>query len=96
MKENLYQIKYKNGDIMTTRAYSMILKDNKVYQYPFDNGIPSIFNGSNIAYIKCIERNNNLERKQERETFVGFRPSVINHAKNYTRKQKHKKDYSAE
>ena len=30
------------------------------------------------------------------ETFVGFRPSVINHAKNYTRKQKHKKDYFAE
>lgn len=37
-----------------------------------------------------------LKRKQERETFVGFRSSVINHAKNYTRKQKHKKDYSAE
>lgn len=37
-----------------------------------------------------------LKRKQERETFVGFRPSVINHGKNYTRKQKHKKDYLAE
>lgn len=37
-----------------------------------------------------------LKRKQERETFVGFRPSVIDHAKIYTRKQKHKKPYSAE
>ena len=35
-----------------------------------------------------------LKRKQGRETFVGFRPSSINHAKNYTRKQKHKKDYA--
>lgn len=35
-----------------------------------------------------------LKRKKERETFVGFRPSVINHAKIYTRKQKHKKGYS--
>ena len=35
-----------------------------------------------------------LKRKQERETFVGFRPSVINHGKNYTRKQKHKKAWS--
>lgn len=65
MKENLYQIKYKNGNIITTRAYSMILKDNKVYQcckqYPFDNGVPSVFDGSYIAYIKCIERNNNLD-----------------------------------
>ena len=37
-----------------------------------------------------------LKRKTERETFVGFRPSVMNHAKNYTRKQKHKKNYSEE
>lgn len=35
-----------------------------------------------------------LKRKKERESFVGFRPSVINHAKNYTRKQKHKKAWS--
>lgn len=35
-----------------------------------------------------------LKRKKERESFVGFRPSVINHAKNYTRKQKHKKSWS--
>ena len=37
-----------------------------------------------------------LKRKKERETFVGFRPSSIDHAKIYTRKQKHKKDYSTE
>ena len=37
-----------------------------------------------------------LKRKKERETFVGFRPSSIDHAKIYTRKQKHKKDYSAD
>ena len=35
-----------------------------------------------------------LKRKQERETFVGFRPSVIDHAKIYNRKRKHKKAYS--
>ena len=35
-----------------------------------------------------------LKRKQERETFVGFRPSSIDHAKIYTRKRKHKKPYS--
>ena len=27
-----------------------------------------------------------LKRKQEREALVALRPSVINHAKNYTRK----------
>lgn len=37
-----------------------------------------------------------LKRKKERETFVGFRPSVMNHGKNYTRKVKHKKAYSAD
>ena len=35
-----------------------------------------------------------LKRKKERETFIGFRPSSIDHAKIYTRKRKHKKDYS--
>ena len=44
-----------------------------------------------------IEKNvEKLKHKQKRETFVGFRPSVINHGKNYTRKIKHKKAYSAE
>ncbi|MBO7714983.1 MAG: hypothetical protein J6S85_15550 [Methanobrevibacter sp.] len=37
-----------------------------------------------------------LKRKKERETFVGFRPSVIDHAKIYSRKRKHKKAYSEE
>ena len=37
-----------------------------------------------------------LKRKKERKTFVGFRPSVIDHAKIYSRKRKHKKAYSAE
>lgn len=35
-----------------------------------------------------------IKRKKERETFVGFRPSSIDHGKIYTRKRKHKKDYS--
>lgn len=35
-----------------------------------------------------------LKRKKERETFVGFRPSVIDHDKIYTRKRKHKKDWA--
>jgi len=47
--------------------------------------------------MTMIKKNiDKLKRKQERETFVGFRPSVIDHGKNYTRKQKHKKAYSAE
>ena len=37
-----------------------------------------------------------LKRKAERETFVGFRPSVIDHGKIYNRKRKHKKAYSEE
>ena len=37
-----------------------------------------------------------LKRKQERETFIGFRPSSIDHAKNYTRKQKHKENFRTE
>ena len=42
-----------------------------------------------------LEKNKQKQkRKQERESFVGFRPSIINHAKNYTRKQKHKKAWS--
>lgn len=35
-----------------------------------------------------------LKRKKERESFVGFRPSVIDHKKVYNRKVKHKKTYS--
>ena len=37
-----------------------------------------------------------IKRKAERETFVGFRPSVIDHGKIYSRKRKHKKAYSEE
>ena len=46
---------------------------------------------------KMLKKNaDKLKRKQERETFVGFRPSVIDHKKIYNRKAKHKKAYSAE
>lgn len=48
---------------------------------------------------RCVMLDKNkakLKRKKERETFVGFRPSSIDHAKIYTRKRKHKKDYSAD
>lgn len=45
-------------------------------------------------FIMLKKNADKLKRKQERETFVGFRPSVMNHAKNYTRKQKHKKNWS--
>ena len=47
-------------------------------------------------YIMLDKNKAKLKRKAERETFVGFRPSSINHAKIYTRKRKHKKDYSEE
>ena len=65
MKENTYKIIYKNGNSMNVKALSMILKDGKVYQTckatPFDNPVPSIFDGSKIKSIECIERNNNID-----------------------------------
>ena len=48
----------------------------------------------NRRYIMLDKNKAKLKRKQERETFVGFRPSVIDHKKIYNRKEKHKKDYS--
>ena len=42
-----------------------------------------------------LEKNKaKLKRKAERETFVGFRPSSIDHGKIYNRKRKHKKDWA--
>lgn len=68
MKENVYKINYKNGNSITTKAYSMWLKDEKLYQccraYPFDNGVPSVIDGSKIASVECIEKNNDLEMDQ--------------------------------
>jgi hypothetical protein len=61
MKENIYKISYKNGNSMNIKALSMILKDGKVYQTckasPFDNPLPSVFDGTKINSIECIEQN---------------------------------------
>lgn len=69
MKDNIYKISYKNGNSMNVKALSMILKDGKVYQTckatPFDNPVPSIFDGSKINSIECIERNNNIDFEEE-------------------------------
>ena len=48
----------------------------------------------NRRYIMLDKNKAKLKRKKERETFVGFRPSSIDHAKIYTRKRKHKKDWA--
>ena len=48
----------------------------------------------NRGYIMLDKNKEKLKRKKERETFVGFRPSSIDHAKIYTRKRKHKKDWA--
>ena len=58
MENKLYKVTYKNGTVREFKAISMILKDGKVYQcckqYPFDIGIPSVFDGSNIASIEEV------------------------------------------
>lgn len=65
MKDNVYKITYKNGNSMTVKALSMILKDDKIYQtckaIPFDNPLSSVFNASKIKSIECIERNNDVD-----------------------------------
>ena len=48
----------------------------------------------NRRHIMLDKNKAKLKRKKERETFVGFRPSSIDHAKIYTRKRKHKKDWA--
>ena len=58
------------------------------------NSFLIIRNGKKKEKTMIKKNADKLKRKQERETFVGFRPSVINHGKNYTRKQKHKKAWS--
>lgn len=69
MKENTYKISYKNGNSMSIKALSMILKDGKVYQTckasPFDNPLPSVFDGSKIDSIECIERKNEINIEDE-------------------------------
>ena len=69
MKDNTYKINYKNGNSMSVKALSMILKDDKVYQtckaIPFDNPVPSVFDGSKINSIDCIERNNNIDFEED-------------------------------
>lgn len=68
LKENTYKIIYKNGNIMSIKALSMILKDGKVYQTckgaPFDNPVPSVFDGSKIKSIECVERNNLIDMEE--------------------------------
>lgn len=65
MENNLYKVTYKNGTVREFKALSMVLKNGKVYQcckhHPFENGIPSVFDGSNIASIECIEKNNDFD-----------------------------------
>lgn len=70
MKENIYRINYKNGNTLNVKALSMILEDGKVYQlkkaYPFDNPVPSVFDGKKIASIECVERNNNIDFEEDK------------------------------
>ena len=64
-KDNIYKVTYKNGNVRVTEAYSMELKDGKLYQarrhYPFDNIIWSVIDGTCIVSVELIEKNNDLE-----------------------------------
>lgn len=59
MKENLYKVTYKNGTVRQWHAYSLDLKDGKLYQccktFVGDQGIPSVINGENILKVEEIE-----------------------------------------
>lgn len=59
MKEKLYKVTYKNGAVRQWRAYSLDLKDGKLYQcckaFVGDQGIPSVINGENILKVEEIE-----------------------------------------
>ena len=46
MKEKIYKVTYKSGIVREYRAYSMELKDGKLYQ-----GIPSVIDGANIVSV---------------------------------------------
>lgn len=65
MKNNVYKVTYKNGTVREFKAYSMELRDGKLYQlckaFVGDQGIPSVVNGSNILSVECIERNNDID-----------------------------------
>lgn len=69
MKQNVYRIEYKNGNAHEFEAYSMELKDGKLYQCvkapAGDQGVPSVIDGSKIERIMCVERNNFIEEETE-------------------------------
>lgn len=69
MKQNVYRIEYKNGNAHESKAYSMELRDGKLYQCvkaPVgDQGVPSVIDGSKIERIMCVERNNSIEEETE-------------------------------
>lgn len=58
MKQREYEVTYKNGTVRVYRAYSMILKDGKLYQCckaPIgDQGVPSVINGSKIESVIAL------------------------------------------
>lgn len=58
MRENTYKVTYKSGIVREYKAYSMELKDGKLYQcckaLIGDQGVPSVINGANIKSIELI------------------------------------------
>lgn len=55
MKEKIFEVTYKSGIVREYRAYSMELKDGKLYQcrkaFAGDQGIPSVIDGANIVSV---------------------------------------------
>lgn len=59
MKENNYRVTYKNGTTRIFKAYSLELKEGKLYQcckaLVGDQGVPSVINGENIEKVELVE-----------------------------------------
>lgn len=65
IRDNVYMVTFKNGNVVEHRAMLMHLCDGMIYELarflPFDNGILRVYDGSEIESIVRIERNTDRE-----------------------------------
>ena len=63
--QNEYILFYKDGSAIHTRAYSMEVKDGKLYQctkvLTGDQGIPGTITSEAIKSVICVARNNHID-----------------------------------
>jgi peptide methionine sulfoxide reductase MsrB len=59
MQEKKFKVTYKNGTERIYKAYSMELRDGKLYQcckvFVGDQGVPSVIDGSRIEKVEEVE-----------------------------------------